>query len=82
MHVTALKGLGNQMVDATIEIYQTIAMELLPIPAKSHYTFNMRDLAKVFQGISLASPECTRCLFCTVFLAGVWLHSVLRSDVL
>jgi dynein heavy chain len=53
----AMKSLGSSMVEATVEIYQTIAAELLPIPAKSHYTFNMRDLAKVFQGISLASPE-------------------------
>jgi dynein heavy chain len=37
------------IVAATIEIYNTIRVELLPTPAKSHYTYNMRDLSKVFQ---------------------------------
>ena len=39
---------GPAFVKATIEIYNTIRAELLPTPAKSHYTYNMRDLSKVF----------------------------------
>lgn len=37
------------VVAATLDIYNTIADNLLPTPAKSHYTFNLRDLSKVFQ---------------------------------
>jgi hypothetical protein len=37
------------VVAATIDIYNSIRAELLPTPAKSHYTYNMRDLSKVFQ---------------------------------
>lgn len=37
------------MVASTLDIYDTIADNLLPTPAKSHYTFNLRDLSKVFQ---------------------------------
>ena len=44
-------------VDATFEIYETISKELLPTPNKSHYTFNLRDLAKVFQGCLCADPS-------------------------
>ena len=38
-------------VAATIEVYKSISMELLPTPSKFHYTFNLRDISKVFQGI-------------------------------
>ncbi len=38
---------GPAVVKATIEVYNTIRKELLPTPAKSHYTYNMRDLSKV-----------------------------------
>ncbi|XP_042305771.1 dynein axonemal heavy chain 1 isoform X2 [Sceloporus undulatus] len=48
--------LNEPLVDATIQVYSTITSQLLPTPAKSHYTFNLRDLSKVFQGILMAEP--------------------------
>jgi len=53
-------ALTQPIVEATIEVYDTIARELLPTPAKSHYTFNLRDLAKVFQGILSGDPKSIR----------------------
>ncbi|XP_008570797.1 PREDICTED: dynein heavy chain 1, axonemal [Galeopterus variegatus] len=44
------------LVEATIMVYATITFQLLPTPAKSHYTFNLRDLSKVFQGMLMADP--------------------------
>ncbi|XP_050636999.1 dynein axonemal heavy chain 1 [Macaca thibetana thibetana] len=44
------------LVEATIMVYATITSQLLPTPAKSHYTFNLRDLSKVFQGMLMADP--------------------------
>lgn len=44
------------MVDGTIEIYNRIAEELRPTPAKFHYLFNLRDVSKVFQGILTSKP--------------------------
>ena len=48
---------SSPVVSATIAIYDTIAAKLLPTPTKSHYTFNLRDLAKVFQGLTASSPN-------------------------
>ncbi|KAI3369512.1 hypothetical protein L3Q82_007723 [Scortum barcoo] len=52
--VQAIQPLNESLVDATIRVYSTITSQLLPTPAKSHYTFNLRDLSKVFQGILMA----------------------------
>lgn len=65
---------GPAVVKATIEIYNTIRAELLPTPAKSHYTYNMRDLSKVFQGLqALGVP-----LDDTKKFTRLWAHEVLR----
>ena len=38
----------NALVNGTIEVYDRIVTEKLPIPSKFHYTFNLRDVSKVF----------------------------------
>lgn len=53
----AVKSMGGSLVTATIDMYETIAKNLLPTPMKSHYTFNLRDMSKVFQGVAQASPD-------------------------
>lgn len=54
--VPTIQPLNEPLVDATIRVYATITSQLLPTPTKSHYTFNLRDLSKVFQGILMAEP--------------------------
>eukprot|EP00930_Biecheleria_cincta_P008307 TRINITY_DN10972_c0_g1_i1.p1 TRINITY_DN10972_c0_g1~~TRINITY_DN10972_c0_g1_i1.p1 ORF type:complete len:3080 (-),score=708.03 TRINITY_DN10972_c0_g1_i1:231-8642(-) len=62
-------------VTATLEVYSTVLKDLLPTPAKSHYTFNMRDVSKVFQGIC----QCTRESLPKVDdLAKCWMHECER----
>ncbi len=48
---------AQNIVQSTINVYNTIVEELLPTPAKPHYTFNLRDLAKVFQGCLMVEPK-------------------------
>jgi dynein heavy chain len=52
-----IQKLISGTVSATIEIYQKISQELLPTPAKFHYTFNLRDISKVFQGVLMVKPR-------------------------
>lgn len=40
---------ASEIVGATTTVYNSIRVHLLPTPSKSHYTFNLRDIAKVIQ---------------------------------
>ncbi|KAL4487471.1 hypothetical protein ABPG72_006991 [Tetrahymena utriculariae] len=51
-----VKRMADAIVNGTIDVYQTIAIELKAKPSKFHYTFNLRDVSKVFQGIMMTSP--------------------------
>lgn len=52
-----IRSLIPSVVNSTIEIYQQISLDLRPTPSRSHYTFNLRDLSKVFQGILFADSR-------------------------
>lgn len=65
----------SNFVDATSDIYHKITEVLRPTPAKSHYTFNLRDVSKVFQGILMASPQ--TCNDKGIMLR-LWIHECMR----
>ena len=48
---------ASAIVDATSSLYKKIASDLLPTPAKPHYTFNLRDFAKIIQGVMMIDPK-------------------------
>eukprot|EP00919_Chromeraceae_sp_WS-2016_P063673 GHVR01150602.1.p1 GENE.GHVR01150602.1~~GHVR01150602.1.p1 ORF type:complete len:1144 (-),score=284.16 GHVR01150602.1:1104-4535(-) len=65
----------SNIVKGTIDVFTLAQKELLPTPNKSHYTFNLRDLAKVVQGICLCR---TSSLLCSEDVTKVWAHECLR----
>uniref|UniRef100_A0A670IKK4 Dynein axonemal heavy chain 1 n=1 Tax=Podarcis muralis TaxID=64176 RepID=A0A670IKK4_PODMU len=69
-----VQDLSEPLVDATIRVYSTITSQLLPTPAKSHYTFNLRDLSKVFQGMLMAEPA----KIMVTDLLRLWYHESCR----
>eukprot|EP00930_Biecheleria_cincta_P042962 TRINITY_DN29559_c0_g2_i1.p1 TRINITY_DN29559_c0_g2~~TRINITY_DN29559_c0_g2_i1.p1 ORF type:complete len:4097 (+),score=999.81 TRINITY_DN29559_c0_g2_i1:1152-12293(+) len=70
-----IQAFANASVAGTIEIYNRCGNELLPTPAKPHYTFNLRDVSKVFQGLLMVKP-----MFCTTpdAFTKLWFHELSR----
>jgi hypothetical protein len=79
----AIKAIGPAVISATLDVYSRSVASLLPTPAKSHYTFNLRDCARVVQGVMMMPAAA---LSGTEGLAGgvegrfqrLWVHEVLR----
>lgn len=70
----AILRLKDPMVAASIDVYYSAQRELLPTPIKSHYTFNLRDLSKLFQGVQSASTTVDD----PGELMRLWTHETLR----
>ena len=66
-----VKGCTKQIVDATQIVYSGVEDKLKPIPAKSHYTFNLRDMSKIFQGVCSSSAKL---VLNKLDLVKLWVH--------
>jgi dynein heavy chain len=45
------------IITATIMVWETVSKKLLPTPAKFHYVFNIRELARVFGGVCKVAQQ-------------------------
>ena len=70
-----MAGAAKGIIDGSVNVYNTVRLELLPTPAKSHYTFNLRDLSRVVQGIMRAHPKAVQS---EDTLLALWMHELQR----
>eukprot|EP00742_Colponemidia_sp_Colp-10_P007071 GILJ01007591.1.p1 GENE.GILJ01007591.1~~GILJ01007591.1.p1 ORF type:complete len:2165 (-),score=376.69 GILJ01007591.1:179-6499(-) len=69
------KKVATAIVDSTIEVYEKMQAEMRPTPSRFHYTFNLRDISKVFQGLLNARP---RFIPNSKVFTRLWLHETSR----
>jgi len=70
-----VSGMTKKIVMGTLDMYKAAVAELLPTPLKVHYTFNLRDFAKIVFGILLLRPkECEG----TGRHIRLWVHEIWR----
>jgi len=78
------------LIDATIAVWEAVGKRLLPTPAKFHYMFTIRELARVFAGISKVAQQhefkviqnvsaLKEKINPTLFLIGLWRHECERT---
>ncbi|XP_068180103.1 dynein axonemal heavy chain 11 [Antennarius striatus] len=63
------------VVQAAITLHHKMVHSFLPTAIKFHYTFNLRDLSSIFQGIFFAEPENVKGI---ADIALLWLHESSR----
>ena len=69
---TEIRGSVDNLIEATLEVYdQVLNGPLKPIPSKSHYTFNLRDISKIFQGVVATNNKNTTV---NCHLVRLWIH--------
>eukprot|EP00702_Spironucleus_salmonicida_P008256 EST49547.1 Dynein heavy chain [Spironucleus salmonicida] len=49
--------LSKKLTTATLVVYTATLQALSPTPSRFHYLFNLRDLSRVYEGLTFASPD-------------------------
>ena len=52
-----IQDLASTITKMTMTLYSTIVKDLPPTPSKFHYIFNLRDLSRIYHGLSLTTPD-------------------------
>ena len=62
----------DKLIDAQLEVYDNVLNgPLKPTPSKSHYTFNLRDISKIFGGCTIVDNKNTKSV---IELIRLWIH--------
>ena len=63
------------VTSATVAVYEQVLVSLPPTPAKSHYAFNLRDVANIFRGlVSVPNYKMNR----VELMYRLWVHECCR----
>lgn len=68
----SIKSAIDSVVNMSINLFKTISTELPTTPCNYHYVFNMKDLSRVYAGLSCISP--------TIFIDAKQLIRVWRNE--
>ena len=76
----SIVNMAPDAVCATLVVYQTCLEKLLPTPEKSHYSFNLRDVSRVAQGLTMLplSQVENESDFGRLRITRLWTHEILR----
>eukprot|EP00818_Percolomonas_sp_WS_P004750 CAMPEP_0117444502 /NCGR_PEP_ID=MMETSP0759-20121206/5277_1 /TAXON_ID=63605 /ORGANISM="Percolomonas cosmopolitus, Strain WS" /LENGTH=4349 /DNA_ID=CAMNT_0005236577 /DNA_START=155 /DNA_END=13203 /DNA_ORIENTATION=- len=72
---TDFASMGSKLVEASVSLYNQVTKHFRPRPSKSHYTFNLRDLSKIFQGMTQMKASQ---LSTNELLLRLWCHESMR----
>lgn len=75
-HPSSIQDSIPVLCKASISIFNKVSQILPPTPAKSHYSFNLRDILNILKGICL-SPHSK--LITKDILSRLWVHEALRT---
>ena len=67
---------GPALVKAAVAVYTACRSNLRPTPSRTHYTFNLRDLSKVFQGMLRVEPTSVDDV---PYIVDLWQHEIQRA---
>jgi dynein heavy chain len=75
-----ISDMTQSVIMGIMDVYETSMTKLLPTPTKSHYTFNLRDVSRVVQGMLLqrAKSLSTDAAQARAMGLRLWIHEVLR----
>ncbi|XP_057687718.1 dynein axonemal heavy chain 10-like isoform X2 [Corythoichthys intestinalis] len=71
----SVQKICDEITFCTLQLYNNLVKDLPPTPAKFHYIFNLRDLSKVYNGLTLTLPD--RFSSVSIFVR-VWRNECLR----
>ncbi|MCQ2815733.1 MAG: AAA family ATPase, partial [archaeon] len=72
---SSITGMKEDLIKSTIQMYNEVASTFKATPAKTHYQFNLRDISRVFLGISRANGNT---LIEENDMLSLWIHECER----